>query len=393
MRIFGEFQKVEKKDDGTLIVAGIASSEDMDSDGEIVMAEAMREALPEYMKFGAVREMHQPIAAGTALHAEVSDDGKTYFEALIVDPLACKKVETGVYKGFSIGGKVPPDGRDLENKKIIRRVNLNEISLVDRPANPAAVFTLVKFDSSEGDSMAEHEHIQKGMYEVAWAANIMEELKSLQECVAAEALREGDKSPIPEKIKEAIAQFGEQLKALVSEEVGEMVDVAPAADAVVVEEADKEEESGEVEMSSKIGDLKKGAGKFDKDTTNLLAKVHGMLQECDKCMKMVGYMDDTKEPEKENEDGKEEEKPEKSAKSSLTKIDLLLEKIEKMGKRLEKIESLPMPAKGIAKISAIDRRNDGLQKSFDETRPVSIADEIKLIHRGGGLNSLNSFPR
>jgi hypothetical protein len=43
----------------------------MDSDGEIITPEAMKAALPEYLKFGAVREMHGANAAGTAIEAEV----------------------------------------------------------------------------------------------------------------------------------------------------------------------------------------------------------------------------------------------------------------------------------------------------------------------------------
>ena len=36
LRLFGTFSKVTKQDDGSLIVEGIASSETVDSDGEVV---------------------------------------------------------------------------------------------------------------------------------------------------------------------------------------------------------------------------------------------------------------------------------------------------------------------------------------------------------------------
>lgn len=87
------FSKVEEQDDGTIIVAGIASTEDRDAEKEIVRASAVREAIPAYMMFGAVREMHQPSAAGTALSLEVRDR-KTHFEAHVVDAEAVKKVST-----------------------------------------------------------------------------------------------------------------------------------------------------------------------------------------------------------------------------------------------------------------------------------------------------------
>ena len=144
MKLYGEISKTEAQDDGTVKVWGYASSSAVDSDGEIVTAEAMKAAIPDYMKFGAVREMHQAKAAGTAIEAEVQEDGRTYFGAHIVDSEAVKKVNAGVYKGFSIGGKVT--GRDELNKSTVTGLKLIEISLVDRPANQEAIFTLVKFE-------------------------------------------------------------------------------------------------------------------------------------------------------------------------------------------------------------------------------------------------------
>lgn len=143
-RLYGEIAKTEQQDDGTVKVWGYASSEAVDSDGEIITAEAMKAAIPDYMKFGAVREMHGKSAAGTAIEIKVEDDGRTYFGAHVVDPVAVLKVQTGVYKGFSIGGTVT--ARDDLNKSLIKGVKLTEISLVDRPANPDAVFTCFKAD-------------------------------------------------------------------------------------------------------------------------------------------------------------------------------------------------------------------------------------------------------
>ena len=114
------------------------------SDGEVVKADAVRQAIPDYMRFPAVREMHQPIAAGTALAMNVDDEGLTHLEAHVVDPTSVKKVEAGVLKGFSLGGNVTK--RDPKNRKTITGIGLTEVSLVDRPANPDAVLELVKFD-------------------------------------------------------------------------------------------------------------------------------------------------------------------------------------------------------------------------------------------------------
>ena len=151
-KLYAEIAKMEAQDDGTVKVWGYASSEAVDSDGEIIAAEAMKAAIPDYMKFGAVREMHGSNAAGTAIEINVEDDGRTFFGAHIVDPIAVTKVKTGVYKGFSIGGSVT--ARDELNKSQITGLKLTEISLVDRPANPDAVFTCYKADKPKDEEEA-----------------------------------------------------------------------------------------------------------------------------------------------------------------------------------------------------------------------------------------------
>lgn len=159
-KLYAEIAKMEAQDDGTVKVWGYASSEAVDSDGEVIAAEAMKAAIPDYMKFGAVREMHGSNAAGTAIEINVEDDGRTFFGAHIVDPIAVTKVKTGVYKGFSIGGSVT--ARDELNKSQITGLKLTEISLVDRPANPDAVFTCFKADKpKDGEEAADKDEDDK----------------------------------------------------------------------------------------------------------------------------------------------------------------------------------------------------------------------------------------
>lgn len=158
-KLYAEIAKMEAQDDGTVKVWGYASSEAVDSDGEVIAAEAMKAAIPDYMKFGAVREMHGSNAAGTAIEINVEDDGRTFFGAHIVDPVAVTKVKTGVYKGFSIGGSVT--ARDELNKSQITGLKLTEISLVDRPANPDAVFTCYKADKPKDEEEADKDEDDK----------------------------------------------------------------------------------------------------------------------------------------------------------------------------------------------------------------------------------------
>jgi phage head maturation protease len=141
------YAKITKIDEAEQMVFGYASTEALDSQGEIVKREALEAALPDYMRFGNIREMHQPSAVGVATEAGLDETG-LHLAAKIVDPTAWEKVVQGVYKGFSIGGRVV--SRDHVQKHVITGVKLSEISLVDRPANPEAVFTMYKADDMDG---------------------------------------------------------------------------------------------------------------------------------------------------------------------------------------------------------------------------------------------------
>ncbi len=119
------------------MVWGYASTETEDDQGETVTREALAAALDDYMSFANIREMHQASAVGIAKEAAVDGKG-LYLAAKIVDADAWQKVVEGVYKGFSIGGRVT--ARDAADRRLITGLHLTEISVVDRPANPEAVF-------------------------------------------------------------------------------------------------------------------------------------------------------------------------------------------------------------------------------------------------------------
>jgi hypothetical protein len=154
-RFYAPFSRVEKQADGTLRISGIASTEAVDSDGEIVKSAAMRDALPDFFRYGtgALREMHGPSAAGTVDDADIDAKDITRITATVVDETAIRKIEKGVYKGLSIGGKVLE--RDKDNRRIITKIGLYEISLVDRPANPEATFDVWKLANQEGNPMTD----------------------------------------------------------------------------------------------------------------------------------------------------------------------------------------------------------------------------------------------
>jgi hypothetical protein len=141
--------KMEKQEDGTLLVYGKATDDTLDSDEQICDPAWLERAMPEWFKFGNIREQHSSVAAGVA--TEYKAQGTEHFiTAHVVDPSSVKKVEAGVLKGFSIGIRRPRVVKD--NKAIGGRIvdgQIVEVSLVDRPANPACTLIVAKTVDSE----------------------------------------------------------------------------------------------------------------------------------------------------------------------------------------------------------------------------------------------------
>jgi hypothetical protein len=130
MRFYAPIAKVDAQE---RMVWGYASTEAEDDQGEIITRDALAAALGDYLKFANIREMHQMSAVGVAEEAGVDDRG-LYVGARIVDPRAWDKVTSGVYKGFSVGGKVK--ARDPRDRSVIT-ASFKCPSIV-RPCRPAA---------------------------------------------------------------------------------------------------------------------------------------------------------------------------------------------------------------------------------------------------------------
>lgn len=138
------YAPITKVDAGTRTVTGYATTGGLDLDGQRCDPKWLKSAIPEWMTWGNIREMHSPSAVGTAKSAELDDKG-AFIKAKVVDDDAWKKVEEGVYKGFSIGIKGPilRKSADAPNGVIAGGI-ICEVSLVDRPANPECVLSVAK---------------------------------------------------------------------------------------------------------------------------------------------------------------------------------------------------------------------------------------------------------
>ena len=135
---FNFFLPITKIDKERRLISGYASTPALDLDGEIVALDAVRKALPGYWQWRNIRRMHTADAVGVAKEANVDDKG-LFLTAKIVDDDCWKKVLEGVYKGYSIGGK-----KLAKNGNTITEIELVEVSVVDRPANPECKFDVSK---------------------------------------------------------------------------------------------------------------------------------------------------------------------------------------------------------------------------------------------------------
>lgn len=152
--------KSEKDEDGTLTVYGPAASSALDRDQQRLSDTWLDEAMPRWLaEGGGVREQHDPRrAVGVGVGLSKGDDGAHYLTAKIVDPVAVKKIEHGVLKGFSVGiknpkvvmGKADAPGGEVVAGDVI------EVSVVDRPCNPTTLFSIAaKADGAEDLALVE----------------------------------------------------------------------------------------------------------------------------------------------------------------------------------------------------------------------------------------------
>jgi hypothetical protein len=155
MHALNLFMPLTKVDVDSRTVHGVATAEAPDRAGEICDYDSTKpyfeawsaeaQAASGGKSLGAVRAMHQRIAAGKLTDIAFDDQGKQIFiAAKIVDDDEWGKVVEGVYTGFSQGGRYVARWTD-ENTGLVRyTADPTEISLVDVPCLPGATFQVVK---------------------------------------------------------------------------------------------------------------------------------------------------------------------------------------------------------------------------------------------------------
>jgi hypothetical protein len=149
------FLPIAKVDVDQRLVYGIATAEVADRAGEICDYETTKpyyEAWSQAMNeasggksLGALRAMHGRVAAGKITDIAFDDEGKRIMiAAKIVDDDEWRKVEEGVYTGFSQGGRYVRRWSDPGGELTRYTAEPREISLVDLPCVASATFEVIK---------------------------------------------------------------------------------------------------------------------------------------------------------------------------------------------------------------------------------------------------------
>lgn len=299
--IFNAFKVDEVKRE----VWGIATSSAVDKTNEVCDYKAMKPLIQawseefaeatkglgdEQFSLGNIREMHTDKAVGKAIAIEFDDENELVtLGAKIVDDDAWKKCWEGVYTGFSIGGKYVGAKVKQADGTVKVVIKPAEFSTVDNPCNPDAHFTAVKSDGTtevhkfaasaaqESTMAAAKKAIRlvattakKGMYQIGYLADILQQIKYLADDSTSEGQWEGDPrdAEIAKRLTEWLKTGIPILQQIVTDETSELV-------------AAGEDESAA--LATLIGDASKAGAKHSKATLDAVAKCTGALDTMGKC--------------------------------------------------------------------------------------------------------------
>lgn len=141
-----------KVDEEKRLVSGWATLDNIDTQGDIVLAEASAKAFARAR--GNIREMHQPLAVGRMIDFREDEfydpQTKKFYRGIFVTARVSQgaedtwqKVLDGTLQGFSIGGEINKASNEFVKEagrtvRFIEDYDLVELSLVDNPANQLA---------------------------------------------------------------------------------------------------------------------------------------------------------------------------------------------------------------------------------------------------------------
>lgn len=375
------FAKVDKE---KRLVSGYATLDNIDTQGDVVLAEASAAAFSRAR--GNLREMHDKVAVGKVVDFKEDEffDQETnkFYRGIFVTAYVSKgaqntweKVLDGTLTGFSIGGEVNDSTEEFvkdagRTVRFIKDYDLVELSLVDNPANQLA--NVLSFQKSASGEM-----MVKGMA-------VDTKVETVFICTEDETVivkdSESENCPVCESKMENAGWFESGTNR--AEKVGNIVNkfLSPS----VKEDAPISEGEGGVEMTKQEKKVEETEVEETEETTVDEAEEQVEVEETE-------TVDEAEETEEEEADSPEEVIDEETEISK--KIDELHEAVK---------SSIEKSAEDTnAKITAIEKRieeatQEFLSKASElETRLDGFGTKIeatkaRIIELEGSLEKMNA---
>lgn len=145
---------VTKDASGECVIEGYANTSTKDRVGDVVLPSAFEKSLSTYMSNPVLLRDHDwTDVAGKVIHAEITDKG-LFVKARVSDtrPDVKTLVREGCLSTMSIGyNELDADMDESTQTKIVKELELLEISIVSVPANTEAKFTVVSEEKAPAE--------------------------------------------------------------------------------------------------------------------------------------------------------------------------------------------------------------------------------------------------
>ena len=238
-----------------LVVAGYASVEMVDKQGDLITKEALREAFKKFMGspgFRNVQLAHSNIQVGSVIpeysdrsgrvwKSEVDDTGMFVVIQLRDDIEKAREVAAEIRKGnlksFSIGGqafeRVNKSNSERGDYREIRRMELHEVTICEKGINPEAQFRILKEDKNEktekGEKMTDAmTELQDVLERLSKRLDDVDETETALKAADEKAEKAKEDADKEDKEKAAVAKDNEDEKSEDSEKTAkseEMEDI------------------------------------------------------------------------------------------------------------------------------------------------------------------------
>ena len=235
-----------------LVVAGYASVEMVDKQGDLITKGALREAFKKFMGspgFRNVQLAHSNIQVGEVIpdytdssgriwKSEVDDTGMFVVIQLRDDIEKAREVAAEIRKGklksFSIGGqafeRVNKSNSERGDYREIRRMELHEVTICEKGINPEAQFRILKEDKDKklekGEKMTDAmTELQDVLERLSKRLDDVDETEAALKAADEKAEKASEDADKEDKEKAAVAKDNENEKSEDSEKTEKMDDV------------------------------------------------------------------------------------------------------------------------------------------------------------------------